>query len=308
MCGIGGVYVFGGEVLGEQDAKKVKKLTVYLEKRGDDATGWYDGKKIIKAPLPAHEFIQLIESITPIENYISGKRMLLIHTRAYTRGSPLQNKNNHPFELKSIVFAHNGVINTAPIYKDIRLRKKENQNKIKKKNEKIYHYYSEETEYIDTKEILGKVTFDLPETDSFHIGIQIQKQINEGKNFKDALVSALEDLVLEGSMALWIVEKKTQKLALFRSENPLYVAQEENKIWFASEKWMLEKIGLKNIEELNEGQLIIYSDDGDKEEEYIISASYHSHRYYHSNKDWDYYDYSYEWSEEYLDFDKRFWH
>ena len=220
MCGIGGVYTFNGETLEKQDVKKVRELTIYLEKRGDDATGWYDGEKIIKAPLEAYEFIQLIESITPIENYISGKKMLLIHTRAYTRGSPLENKNNHPFELKNIVFAHNGIINVAPTYEDIRLKK---QNKIKK-NGKSYYYYSERTKYIDTKEILGKVTFDLPETDSFHIGVKIQEEINKGKNFKDALVSALEELVLEGSMALWIVEKKTQKLALFRSENPLYIA------------------------------------------------------------------------------------
>jgi len=295
MCGIGGVYVLSGEVLGEQDAKRIKQLTVYLEKRGDDATGWYDGEKIIKAPLPAHEFIQLIETITPIENYIAGKRMLLIHTRAYTRGSPLQNKNNHPFELKDIVFAHNGMIHNAPTYEDIRLKKKENHNKIKK-NGKIYYYYLEEIKYVDTKEILGKVTFDLPETDSFHIGVKIQEEINKGKNFKDALVSALEELVLEGSMALWIVEKRTQKLALFRSENPLYFSKEKDKLWFASEKWMLEKLGLKDIEELNEGQLIIYTEDGQKEEEYII----YSHKIHYSKEEekdnhesWYSYDYDY---------------
>jgi len=292
MCGIGGVYALYGDNLTEEDAKRVKKLTVYLQRRGTDATGWFDGQNVIKMPLPAYEFISIIESITSIEEFVKDKEMILIHTRAYTRGSPLENKNNHPFELKDIVFAHNGIIAGAPLYKDIREKEKEKENKskneTKNKNIKIYYSYEENVEYIDTKEILGKITFDLPETDSFHIGVKIQEEINKGKSFKNALVSALEELVLQGSMALWIIEKETERLALFRCDNPLFIAEEDGKVWFASENWMLKKIGLKNIEELEECKLVIYDKDGDIEEEYIAPSCYYSRYYYYDEEDYCY--------------------
>ena len=232
MCGIGGVWCFGQTKLDEKDAQRTRSLAINLENRGKDAFGFYNGEKVIKFPSSASDVIQMIDNIRPFKDLVIGRNTFLMHTRATTSGNPLKNKNNHPFELKDIVFAHNGV---------------------------IYERKIVNIDYADTYEIFGDITTDIPETDSFEIGYKIQKMYNKYNDFAKAIGKALEELILQGDMALWIYDKRQDLLALFRWERPLYIGYIGNKLWFASEKWMLKTIGAKDIDELIDGELVIFS-------------------------------------------------
>ena len=260
MCGIGGVWCLGNAKLNKRDARKLKELAIFLETRGTDAFGFYNGEGVIKFPSSASEIIEMIDRIKPFEELIIGRNMFLMHTRAYTDGDPLRNKNNHPFELKDIVFAHNGVMHVQITYVDYRLKGK---------------YKSKSVEYIDSYEILGKIEIDLPETDSFEIGVQIQKEYNKRKDFKKAVVKALEKLIYYGDMAVWVYSKKEDLLALFKNDRPLYVAYDDSKLWFASEQWMLENIGVRNSTPLGEGELLIYDRNGKTYGDFIIDEYYY---------------------------------
>jgi len=244
MCGIGGVWCLGNAKLNKRDARKLKELAIYLETRGEDAFGFYNGQKVIKFPSSASEIIEMIDRIKPFEELIIGRNMFLMHTRAYTNGDPLKNKNNHPFELKDIVFAHNGIMYYHVMYKDIRFKEKTDSKYI---------------DYIDTYEIFGRIEIDLPETDSFEIGVEIQREYNESKNFAKALTEAFSFLVYYGDMAVWVYSKREDLLALFKHGRPLFIGFDGKKLWFASEEWMLEKIGIKSIRALRQGELIVYS-------------------------------------------------
>ena len=244
MCGIGGVWCLGERDLGKDDARKLRDLAIYLETRGDDAFGFYNGENVIKFPSSATDVIRMIDRIKPFEELVIGRNMFLMHTRAFTEGDPLKNKNNHPFELKDIVFAHNGIMYYHVKYKDIRFKEKTDSKFI---------------DYIDTYEILGRIEIDLPETDSFEIGVEIQREYNKSGDFATALSEAFGFLVYYGDMAVWVYSKREDLLALFRNNKPLYIGFDNEKLWFASEEWMLKKIGIKSIRALRQGELIIYS-------------------------------------------------
>ena len=247
MCGIGGVWCLNREKLDRSDAKKLRDLAIFLQTRGKDAFGFYNGDKVIKFPSSASDVIAMIDRIRPFHELVIDKSMFLMHTRAYTNGDPLRNKNNHPFELKDIVFAHNGVLWDYVIYQDIRFDGFDKGGNV---------------EYIDTYELFGNIEIDLPETDSFEIGVEIQREYNKSNDFTKALENALSYLVYFGDMALWVYSKKEDLLALFRCERPLYIGFDNSKLWFASEDWMLKKIRIKNIRALREGELLIYSRKG----------------------------------------------
>lgn len=270
MCGIGGVFCYNNEILDREDAENLKRLSIMLQKRGTDAYGFYNGEKVIKFPSSAKEVIEMLSKIKPFESFVEGKTMFLVHTRAATTGDPLRNKNNHPFELKDVVFAHNGVLLTRTKYRDI-LEEKINRNAKNKEN----------IEYIDSMEILGYVETDLPETDSFEIGVEIQKMINKKHNFREAVEKSLENLVNYGDMALWIYSKRDNELALFNSGRELFIAREDTKIWFASEEFMLEQIGKENIEQVKEGDLIFIDEHGKEEKIVIIEALNKEYIYYY---------------------------
>ena len=254
MCGIGGVWGLGDVRLDKRDAKRLIELAIYLQSRGDKAFGFYNGENVIKFPSSASDVIAMIDRIRPFSELVTGKRMFLMHTREPTIGDPLKNKNNHPFELKDIVFAHNGMLYEYTLFRDIRSG-----------NPKFEYDY----EYIDTYEILGKIETDLPETDSFEIGVAIQEEYNKRNDFIEALERALSYLIYFGDMALWIYSKKDDLLALFRFERPLFYGFKNSKLWFASERWMLEEIKVKKIKALMECELLIYSRDGEKYNDFI---------------------------------------
>ena len=254
MCGIGGVWCFGNAKLDKRDAEKLVELAKYLESRGDKAFGFYNGEKVIKFPSSASDIISMIDRIKPFEELVTGKNMFLMHTREPTVGDPLKNKNNHPFELKDIVFAHNGMLYEYALFKDLRT---------------INAEYNYEYEYIDTHEILGKIDTDLPETDSFEIGVSIQEEYNKCNDFVEALEKALSYLIYFGDMALWIYSKRDDLLALFRFDKPLFYGFRNSKLWFASEKWMLREIKVKKIRALRDCELLVYSRDGEEHNSFI---------------------------------------
>ena len=254
MCGIGGVWCLGDVRLDKRDAKRLTELAIYLQSRGDKAFGFYNGENVIKFPSSASDVIAMIDRIRPFSELVTGKRMFLMHTREPTIGDPLKNKNNHPFELKDIVFAHNGMLYEYTLFKDIRCSVPEHE----------YSY-----EYVDTYEILGKIETDLPETDSFEIGVAIQEEYNKRNDFIEALERALSYLIYFGDMALWIYSKKDDLLALFRFERPLFYGFKNSKLWFASERWMLEEIKVKKIKALRDCELLVYSRDGEEYNDFI---------------------------------------
>jgi len=254
MCGIGGVWGLGDVRLDKRDAKRLIELAIYLQSRGDKAFGFYNGENVIKFPSSASDVIEMIDRIRPFSELVVGRNMFLMHTREPTIGDPLKNKNNHPFELKDIVFAHNGMLYEYTLFKDIRSG-----------NSKFDYDY----EYIDTYEILGKVETDLPETDSFEIGVAIQEEYNKYNDFIEALERALSYLIYFGDMALWIYSKKDDLLALFRFERPLFYGFKNSKLWFASERWMLEEIRVKKIKALRDCELLVYSRDGEEYNDFI---------------------------------------
>jgi hypothetical protein len=87
-----------------------------LEYRGKDATGialvQSDGKLfILKNHEPAWKFTAGKEFDSFMKKHLGPQtRMVLVHTRAYTKGNPLQNNNNHPMYAGAGCIIHNGMI------------------------------------------------------------------------------------------------------------------------------------------------------------------------------------------------------
>lgn len=109
MCGISGVYCRGDQRL---TPPELHKLLLANEWRGRDASGvaWLGSHGImyIKRPLKASEFIA--ELGTARWEEIAQSPIVLLHTRAKTKGSSAQEENNHPVVGFNWVVTHNGVI------------------------------------------------------------------------------------------------------------------------------------------------------------------------------------------------------
>jgi len=234
MCGIGGVWVFSDKSnrrLDKSDAQKLKKLAVLLESRGTDAFGFYNLDKLVKFPSRASQVIEQIEQLVPWESLVVGKRAFLMHTRLATRGDPLNNINNHPFETENFVLAHNGHIWTYDSY-----------------------FISEKT--------VSVVKNNIPETDSYQIIEKIETEYSKDYDAFEATKRAIEKLYAYGDYALWIYSKTEHLLILYRDINPLHIAYENDKLWFASEKEMLSALGFENISSLAKGYMYAYDDKG----------------------------------------------
>ncbi len=125
MCGLAGV------ILGEKKRTKPElvcirdlfdDLLVHSEHRGPFATGAAmtkaDGSILVeKAPLPASEFVETPEYRSLMEHMGSDVTCLMGHTRWPTRGTHLDNRNNHPLvsEDDSVALSHNGTITNADV-------------------------------------------------------------------------------------------------------------------------------------------------------------------------------------------------
>jgi len=243
VCGIGGVYCFGKERLTENDAERIIILSILLEKRGKTAFGFYNGEKVIKFPGRASDIIEEISKITPFENLIVGKKMFLVHTRYPTSGDPLINANNHPFETKNFILAHNGYLWKYGYLNDdkYKIDKKRKIKELKK---------DDEDDEID--EI---------ETDSYQIILRLEREYAKDNDPINALKRVMEEIYNDGVYALWVYAKKNDLLMLYRDFNPLYIAYDEDKLWFASENDMLKGIGLKKIESVDMGYIYAYTRD-----------------------------------------------
>ena len=117
MCGIFGII----KLKGYKKANNLKVLTTFRKialaskSRGTDASG---------VACVVNKKMQVLKSAEPIDDLIESKeykefetlfdktRIMIGHTRAKTRGTPKDNKNNHPVfnKDKTAVVTHNGMI------------------------------------------------------------------------------------------------------------------------------------------------------------------------------------------------------
>ena len=194
MCGILGIMRSDG--ITDEHTDIFNDIFKQSQQRGSDAFGFYTYPRgvLFKKKGGIKEFLKK----NRIHKVIEGNNVVLAHTRASTTGTEDKNKNNHPFQTKDFVFAHNGCI--------------WNHDSIKK-----------------------KFKTDI-ETDSIVILKLIQEEYDKSNNIAQAIITAAKEL--RGSYACWLLFKRTGSLYLFRHNNPIYLGYNEKRDMyvFASEK------------------------------------------------------------------------
>lgn len=215
MCGIGGIIELDRRKVFDEETKlDAVCLLNELQKRGTHAWGVYIEKKsgnyhtncgveddtipgeLFKMPDAIGEFLNDRDGLL----YLDKTHTILMHTRQETGGDPEININNHPFNTKNFIMAHNGIIS--------------NDRELMKK-------YNIKTDI---------------ECDSYVIVALIQKWYDEGLSVKNAIIKMSEEL--DGGYACWLYHKDKKKLYLFRnSRNPIQYYHDKDKglLIFASE-------------------------------------------------------------------------
>ena len=113
MCGIGGLIRYGDAPIEEI---QIRLLLLGLEHRGNDATGIAiqrpDGSiAVCKSDDPAGTFLTMKKYEDFIREELSAEtRMVLLHTRLATKGTPRKNENNHPLWAGDGCVVHNGML------------------------------------------------------------------------------------------------------------------------------------------------------------------------------------------------------
>jgi len=203
MCGIIGLINFNG--ITKNQKKTFEWMFALCQSRGNDAFGYYSYPKkfLYKQKGEVYEFIKKNELTN-----VFRQKIVLGHTRQTTQGTETINHNNHPFETRDFVLAHNGCIYDSDNF--------EFETDIKKKS-KI-------------------------ETDSIVIIKSIQEQYEKENDIIKAIKNTTKKL--NGSFACWLLFKKTGSLYLFRYNNPIEIAYDRNQDYyvFASENDFYEKI------------------------------------------------------------------
>ncbi len=118
MCGIAALLLHPQERsprVWEEIREIFTRNLEFNESRGEAATGLAlvraDGEmQIFKAPLRATEFVRLPEYERLMESINAQTTLVLGHTRLPTKGSPEDNRNNHPIATQYVVGVHNGQI------------------------------------------------------------------------------------------------------------------------------------------------------------------------------------------------------
>jgi asparagine synthetase B (glutamine-hydrolysing) len=126
MCGIAGILRLTDKPINQE---QIKSLLLGIEERGGDATGiamMTDGKLTVHKNdaiawqyLSQKGFKDYIE-----ENLKPTTQSVILHTRAWTTGSPHINANNHPLHSGKSAIVHNGMIsNHTFLFNDMKLKR-----------------------------------------------------------------------------------------------------------------------------------------------------------------------------------------
>lgn len=215
MCGIFGAF---GDLNNYKGS--INDLIKQSARRGSDAVGFlgYNHSK----PVIDNE-LEMVwkKNISSIRFFQSGEldyKMLdgiLGHTRTAVKGSADDNKNNHPFESKSFIWAHNGGL----------------RNFGELKNRYKLDYDSE--------------------CDSAVIGNLLQKFVDDGMPLEEAFAQVYHEL--DGYFAVWVYHKPTQDIYIFRNNGrPLHWFEDKGIVGIASDPSMLRTAFIKNSFQVKE--------------------------------------------------------
>ena len=127
MCGIAGIRRYGKKPIEET---MIRLLLTGLERRGNDASGVALGDEdgqvyLYKDNEPAWNFVSSEGYKKWIDKNLTEKTcQVLVHTRASTKGSPLQAKNNHPMFKDCSMVIHNGKLeNDDELFRNLKLER-----------------------------------------------------------------------------------------------------------------------------------------------------------------------------------------
>jgi len=220
MCGIGGIILLDKRKSMDKETQiNAVALLHELQDRGSNAWGVYLKKVRNNSNLYCGttdtslkgELFKTKDSVTDFfgtgggKVYLDGTNLILMHTRAQTKGPAEFNENNHPFHTKNFILAHNGMI-------------------------------SNDTEVIDKHKIQTEI-----KCDSYAIITAIQKNYESCNNVQEAVKEALKEIT--GSMACWLYHKDTGDIYLWRTSNPIeyYLDADSGIFVFASESNYLKR-------------------------------------------------------------------
>lgn len=187
-------------------------MAMELQNRGTDATGFVladdDGTiHIWKIADPAWKAVAMPGFHNWADKALTDRtRILLVHTRAYTKGSPHNNENNHPLFAHPIegVIVHNGMVR--------------NDDALFDANKKLH----------------GFERSCATDSDIFRAILDYHGQIDK------ALIKEMS--LVDGTAAVAAVHRKSPgKLLLLRDSNPLVLGATADTLAFASTKEALHK-------------------------------------------------------------------
>ena len=122
MCGIGGIYMVGNDLLPTVQTEAMFKA---LDDRGGHASGvawlWHDSDELL--------VFKGARTATSISSQMFKKigsqvRYAMFHTRYTTKGSTSYNGNNHPIVGHGITLTHNGVLrNDNQVFRSLGVRR-----------------------------------------------------------------------------------------------------------------------------------------------------------------------------------------
>lgn len=128
MCGIAGVKRMGANAA-PITIPQISALLLDIQKRGADATGIaiQRGAEIVihKSADIAWKFLANEDTRDFLAEHLTDDiDAVLLHTRAWTKGSPLWNMNNHPLTKGVTAIVHNGMIsNDDDIFRELKIQR-----------------------------------------------------------------------------------------------------------------------------------------------------------------------------------------